>query len=410
MRRIVFIFLLFALILQGCYKEEIIYTPEELGIFDFQMEDSLFTKVMESRKIRYDILPTPKMEYGGFDYKLDRLHVRGQTATNYQRKSFSVNLDKSISFSDNPNMGYEKFKLISMVADYTYIENRLAHLLLNEFGLWPLKTFYTQVSINKHHQGLYLFVEDPEDYLFFNKNAEIVIRRYYRNGVTDFDLNTDLATLSSDDYIQMYRQIYALLTEYSGEELYNELSKSLNLTNYMRKIFVDFILKNGDYTDEISLYATEKDGTKYFDIQPWDYDDIFADQPHEVGRDWSVGKVYGTRYYASYDDVLKVIGDKLIFSIEDDIDYTIATDDFLYQKYLEQVQYVLAQLTTERINQIFTELRNEVEPFYEIPEVVNQSKFDKDATSIKLYEANIADKQEFIKNRVEWIRNQISAQ
>ncbi|MFA9392622.1 MAG: CotH kinase family protein [Prolixibacteraceae bacterium] len=410
MQRLIFVFLVFLLLLQGCYKEEVIYSPEELGIYDFKMEDSLFIKVLESRKIRYDIVPVPKMEFEGIEYKLDKMHVRGQTATNYQRKSFSVNLDKTMAFSDNPAIGYEKFKLISLVADYTYIENRLAHLLLNEFGLWPLKTFYTQVRINKQHQGLYLFIEDPEEYLFNNRNAEIVIRRYYRNGVSDFELNTNITNLSSDYYIDLYRQIYSLLKDYSGEELYNELSKRLNLTNYMRKIIIDFLLKNGDYTDEISLYASDKDGMKYFDILPWDYDDIFAEQPHEVGRDWSVGMVYGTRNYETYDDVLKEIGNKLIFSIEDDIDYTIAMDDFLYQKYLEELQFVCATLSNDRIGQIFEELRTEVEPFYEIPEVISQSKFDMNATSIKLFEKNIAEKQEFISNRVVWINDQISKQ
>lgn len=402
---------LLILLFNSCYKEQIIFSDPQNGTFNFIMPDSLENKILTSRGIRFYFDPLPTMEYDGKTYELDKMKVRGQTTTNFQRKGFAINIKGRITIGkENEIRNFEKIKLISLVWDYTYIENQLAHKLLNEVGLWPLKSFFTQVKLNNHHQGLYLFIEDPEDYLFDFKNAEIVIRRYYRNGISQVDLNSNLITKESDYYIDLYKSFYQTILDYSGKELYDELSSQLNLQNYMRKMAVDFILMNGDYTDELMLYAIDNNGETYFDILPWDYDDIFASTPHEVGRDWSVGKAYGNRYYESYSSLKEEIGDKLIFSIEDDIDYTIAMDEYLYQKYLNELQFVVSKISVTKLEEIFENIHNELEPFYQIKEVVEQSKFDNERTNWKLFEANIKDKKTLLIDRVIWINKELLKQ
>lgn len=395
--------------LSSCYKEEIVYESEELSMFSFEMDDSLYSKVQESRGIRYDILPVPRMKFNGEKYDLDKLRVRGQTTTNYQRKSFAVNLDDEIAFSETPGIFYEKLKLISMVADYTYIENRLSHKLLQTFDLWPLKTFYTQVSINGNHQGLYLMIEDPEDHFILQKNADAMIRRYYRNGITELVLS-DTTPYDSAYFAGEFKSLYKYITQYEGEALYDSLSRKLNIKHYMQKLAVDFFLMNGDYTDEISFSATVKNGVAYFDAVPWDYDDIFASQPHEIDRNWSVGKLFGNRYYANYDEWKAIFGNLLMFSIEDDLDYTIATDSVLYKYYLQELKTVFARLNSGYVSALFDELKQELDPFYTIPEVIEQSQFDVDATSRELFENNLIEKEQLLQERLIWINQELEKQ
>lgn len=397
---------LFILLFNSCYKEQEIFTDPKSSIYNFIMTDSIENRILTSRNTRFHLDPIPTMEYDSKIYELDKMSVRGQTTTNFQRKGFAVNIKGRVEIgNENEIRTFEKFKLISLVWDYTYIENRLSHLLLNEIELWPLRSFFTQVKLNNHHQGLYLFIEDPEDYLFNYKNAEIVIRRYYRNGVSQIDSN--LNTKGSDYYIDLYKSFYQTILDYSGEELYNKLAFHLNLKNYMRKMAIDFVLKNGDYTDEIMLYATDKNGKTYFEILPWDYDDIFASTPHEVGKNWSVGKVYGDRYYDTYSSLKQELGNKLIFSIEDDIDYTIAMDEYLYQKYLIELKYVVSTITNSKLEMVFEKIHNELEPFYQIKEVVKQSKLDNEETNWNLFESNFKDKKALLIERVKWINEEL---
>lgn len=401
--------LLVTLIFNACYREEIIYHSKELGIFKFDMDDSLFTKIQTSRGIRYDLEPTPTLRYDKIGYNLDKLRVRGQTATNYPRKSYAVNMDKEIAFSDNPNTFYEKFKLVSMVADYTYIENRLSQLLLSQFDLWPLKTFYTQVQINEEHQGLYMFIEDPEDYLLINKNAEGVIRRYYRNGITELEISKE-STFDSVKIASEFKSIYQAITLYQGKELKDQLERKMDLQHYMQKLAIDMLLMNGDYTDEILFYATLKEGKMYFDVLPWDYDDIFANSPHEVGNNWSVGKLFGNRYYDNYDNWKQLFGNKLMFSVEDDLDYIIATDNVLHKTYLNELEYVFSTLSEQKISEIFRQLQSELDPFYTIPEIITLSKLDADESSVEKYTQNIKEKEKLLKERYRWIKQEIQNQ
>jgi spore coat protein H len=402
--------LVLALLMVSCYREELIIPGKDNAVFNFIMKDSTKQNILDSRNNRFEILPTPILDFEGVIFSLDNMKVRGQTTTNFQRKSLSVNMDGKFVNDQDTSYRFEVFKLLSLVYDYTYIENGLSHKLLSEVGLWPLYSFFTQVSFNNEHQGLYLFVEDPEHFLYREYNAEVVIRRYYKNGIKKIELNPDISTKDESYYRDIYLNWYQYLVNYSGEELYIKLSNELNLSNYMRKMAIDFILKNGDYVDEISFYGFDQNGKTYFDILPWDYDDIFADKPHEVGKTWGQGGILGDRYYETYDDVLEVLDGRLIFSIEEDIDYIIATDDYLYGKYLVELEYVMSELTVARINEMFDELENTLTPFYQISEIVDQSKYDANKTNWNLFQKNIKSKRTLLVERIEWINEQISNQ
>jgi spore coat protein H len=298
-----------------------------------------------------------------------------------------------------------------MVFDYTYIENRLSHILLSKIDLWPLHSFYTEVVFNrKHHQGLYLFVEDPEEYAIYQKDAEVIMRRYYENVISDIELHSSIDQNLENDYIKDFTQIYTIITQYQGEQLYNKLAHKLNITNYMRKMALDYIIKNGDYTDEIYFYGSTKNDTIYYEIIPWDYDDIFAEQAHEIGRAIFVGKKFGERQYNNKEELEEAINGRLVFSIEDDIDYIITNDDYLYSKYLNELQYVLSVIDEHTIKSAFSQVKSELDEFYKNDEIIAQSVYDEQETNNSLYESNFEQKQSYLINRVNNIAIKLNQQ
>nr|HPR60172.1 hypothetical protein [Prolixibacteraceae bacterium] len=157
----------------------------------------------------------------------------------------------------------------------------------------------------------------------------------------------------------------------------------------------------------IFFYGIETKNGVYFDILPWDYDDIFAGKPHEVGRSWAIGNIFGERIYTSHDEVLNELQGRLIFTIEDDIEYAIAFDDYMYARYLENLKWVLNVFDTKTIEASFAQVYAELAPFYNKPIISEQSVYDVDATNKELFESNYTEKLNFLKERRQWINQQI---
>jgi uncharacterized protein (DUF2164 family) len=97
----------------------------------------------------------------------------------------------------------------------------------------------------------------------------------------------------------------------------------------------------------------------------------------------------------------------LIFSIEDDLDYAIAMDPYLYGRYESSVAAMLEIMSTLDIDQIFEQVKNELTPFYYNKEVIFQSQFDEHETSFKLWEENMAEKKAMLKERLSAMKEQL---
>lgn len=371
------------LLASACFREEDFFTQYAGEGLDLLMTQEQEEQIYSSRGNQFLIDdPLPTLAINNVLLDVDRFKIRGQNTLNFRKKSFSVNLDKPIEWRMN-NCVYhaENFKLLSMVYDYTYIENRVALKLHEEIGLWPLQTFYTEVKINGNHNGLYLFVADPEEYFLDYLNEAFILRREYGNEIRRFEKNELDIEHSDDFYIAKYDSVYTLIKNFEGEELYHNLSTILDLEKYFRKLAVDFLIRNGDTTDEIFFYTTLKNGKLVYAPLPWDCDDIFSEFPHEIGREWGTGKLFGNRYYNSTSDVIADVGEVLLFSIEEDLDYKIATDAYMYQKYLKQASYVATLLSEEVIGNIFNEVYDELEPFYQNLDLETLSQYDEQATN-----------------------------
>ncbi len=404
--------LIFLIILVGCtYSNKHELNCKENSIYVFTSK-RIEKKIYDSRHEKFNLGFFSEFYYGNKKYQLDNIKVRGQSALNFRRKSFHVNIDGNF-FIYNQEAGdsikLNKFILSSMPMDYTYIENKLSHYLMNEINLWELHSSFSELYLNNSHLGIYMLIEDPKEFLFKRKNANCIIRRFYDHRIDQIEINTRKETYSEEEYVSSFNSIYETLTAFKGSELYEKLVKKLNLENYFRVIAIDEILENGDFTDEIFFYSsTDFFEPIVFEILPWDYDDIFSEFPHEIGRtDNLAGNCFGKRNYPTIEDFQNETQGRLLFSIEDDLDFVILKDDYLYFKYLETLDELIQHLDRELIHTIFQKIQEELLPFYNVKEVILQSKHDDRPTDLATFLNNLKEKEKRINDRLNWLKTEI---
>jgi hypothetical protein len=409
------LFLLFiiASFLPGCTRNDSFDFDPEKEVFNFIVTDPQREYINASRGEQFEITdPLPELQFAGETYTIDRFEIRGDGSLNFTRKGFGVNLgNKLVLFNpaENSERKYEEFKLLAMVFDFTYIENSTAVGLLKEVDLWPVYNFFTEVRLNNQTQGLYHFIEDPFEYFIEQKNAPFVVRRGYDHVIKACTAGPGNEQ-NLDKYIARFKRIYSVLPLYSGHQMLDTLSYYLDMEQYFTKLSIDMLIKNGDYTDEVIFYTKIKNGKEVLGVFPWDYDDVFSDQPHEIGNPWATGTVFGHREYNSIDDVIADVGSKLLYSIEEDLDYLIAKDSFLYQEYLKTLESVIEKIGPAAIDRVFDYTNEHIGAFYDNDSIIEQSKYDVDETNYTLFVSNLAEKRQLLKDRRAWILEELGKQ
>jgi spore coat protein H len=304
----------------------------------------------------------------GDSVKAERINTRGQTTLYYTRKSFSFSLKSKVLFRHGERIeSFKKFFAISLSMDRNYTNNRLAFEMMEICQLFSLFYSFCEFRINDHSEGIYMIIERPEDWAMKKKNSPLLIRRGYNHDIDK--ILTDKKTEKGDvrKYCSYFEQIYTCLNKYEGETLYKTLSDRLDIDFYMKWLAFNFLVRNGDYTDEVYFYFDP--GINKFSIIPWDYDDIFFSAPHE-------GNIQNK----------KLLEGKLIFSAEDRLDSKIASDPFLHKMYLIQLKEVLNQLSPEVLKRVFENTYAELYPYYSKNEIINMSEYDayKNANLVRL--------------------------
>ena len=104
------------------------------------------------------------------------------------------------------------------------------------------------------------------------------------------------------------------------------------------------------------------------------------------------------------------MGEKLLYSVEDDLDYIIAKDDFLYNRYLEILESVIEKTDISVIDRVFDHTSDQIGPFYEVDSIIVQSVHDEDETNNALFRTNLEEKRQMIKERREWIAGELRKQ
>lgn len=397
-------FLLFLVLpfFSSCY-EEVVLTEPDADLFELLVTDEMERFIYESRDTSYSVNSAQRLLLlNGNTVQLDEIRVRGKSALDFRRKSYAVFLHEPV-FIESRDGAYTKqltrFKLIALAQDHTYIENRISFGILEEAGLMPLLYKFVEFRINGATQGVYMLIEDPEQY-YRENGSEYIIRRGYNHGIDDADYFPSFRFIAEAEYKERFLEIYQALPRLDGDELFGYISERLDTEQYFFKMGIDYLLMNGDYTDEVYLYAQLEEDTIRYKLIPWDYDDIFREQPHEVGVNWGTGTIYGKRTYTSMQDIIDEIGEKLVFSIEDDLDYTIALDPVLYQAYTNALKRLTDILDNDLIDRVFDETEIELSTFYDAPAVIDQSRYDRDPATRKIWVENMAEKKLLLKERL----------
>mgnify|MGYP005749956569 FL=1 len=298
-----------------------------------------------------------KLTINGQEVEASDIHSRGQSTLSFPRKSLSIDLEKPMEFSGHGHQVQLKHLiLLSLAMDKYYARNRLAFGMMQEVGLLDFYYSFANLEVNHQSQGIFLLVERPQDWAIHEVKSPIVIRRGYGHSIEKAKTSKSLSKSEAKAYENSFKSIYQLIKNESGSKLYNSLSQVLDLENYMSWMAFNFLVKNGDYADEVFFFIEPASGL--FKIIPWDYDDIFSGFPHE-------GLAAQRQNPTAY-----------IFSKEDDLDRKIAEDEYLYTKYLEVLKSLASKLNTSKLKEIFEATYAELFPFYADPDILKNVKDD----------------------------------
>jgi spore coat protein H len=303
-------------------------------------------------------IKTNKLIINGDTISPKEINTRGQTSLYFKRKSYNFKLKSDAIFCHKEQKEpLHKFIVLGLTMDKCYTHNRLAFEMMKSVGLFDLFYTFCDLRINGKSEGINMVIERPEDWAMIKKNSPLVLRRGYDHKIEKIKSDKKSEKSEIKLYQNSFNQIYRSLNKYEGEELYKQLSQWIDMDNYMKWIAFNFFVRNGDYSDEVFFYVDPE--TRKFKIIPWDYDDIFAINPHE-----------GT------DKSKKTIGNKMIFSSEDLLDVKIANDPYIYDIYLNTFRELLNNLTSDVLKQAFENTYSELFPYYSNNEIIINSQYD----------------------------------
>lgn len=304
-----------------------------------------------------------KMVVDGHSCLIRDLHLRGNTTLNYRRKSFAIDLESGIPINiEGKEVLLKKFHLLNLAMDRNLWHNRWSYLTMAQLNIFPPRNTYCTVWINDVPQGIYLLVEKPQHALA-TINSPYMIRRGAEHAIDNEYIETE-----KKEEVKNYRKQYRSLYEAGslrGSALYAYLNQALNMEGYFTWLGFNYFIKNGDYADELFLYLNPD--TNIYEVMGWDYDDLFTDHPHE-------GKAVRNQEFREH----------MIFSMEDDLDKTIAKDDFIYSKYLGSLKKVLQTTDSTTLAVNGQKVLQELAQLGSDPEICQASRYlDKDPFDIE---------------------------
>jgi len=366
MKHFINVLLLSAFFSGFLHAQETHYSKDKLSFIDLnrRIENriDLFLSEKEFKKLKKETGNKVSFKERNIVFNIDtviarKIRTRGQSTLKFRRKSFSFSFDrKVIIYKNDESKEFQNIYALNLVLDKNYVNNRLAFALLREIGFPDLYCSYGEVRVNNQSEGIYLFIERPQDWAF-NEGTPFIIRRGDQQDMTKVLTAKQLNAVQTQLFISNYENLYAYLDQYRKEELYKVLSEIMNLDMYMKWLAFNFLVKNGDYTDEVYFYIDP--GNNRYNIIPWDFDDIFSSVPHE-----------------GYDHIDPIIRDKYVFSSEDPIDVKIVEDEYLYSIYLNQLHNILTILCPEKIKEELEIIFSELYPYYSNEEIMTMSKYD----------------------------------
>jgi len=333
--------------------------PTGLFVISITLEDGDYKKLHKPRTVDLKC-DNVQMEINGLPVEVESLKTRGKTSLKQYRKSLTVELEDKVTLPlCTGDKRMKDFYLISMSLDPHYYYNRFAFDCLKECGIFPLGYRYVEVEVNGVTEGVYLLIERPFDYMLDEAGSPYALRRL-RSGEIDKDkVAKDIPKSDVNTYRAKYLDLVDEVQASKGRKAFESLNAVLDMRSYLRWLAFNYIVRNGDYTDEVYYYIKPGSDPGQFDIIPWDYDDIFMREPHE-----------------GEETKRKVLGRKLLFSSEDPLDREIGQSAYIYDRYLDELEASLEILTPDLMGEIFEQIKSDLLPYLQDPAIVEVHKND----------------------------------
>ena len=253
------------------------------------------------------------------------INIRGRGSIHCDRKSFSVNFPGDKTFPALPHSVSNKYLLISMCLDESYIRTTTVLNIWKKQGLLPLEFKMTELFINDKTQGIYLLIEKPVDALARKfHDIQFIFRRHFNNTIEGYDLK--YATIDRDlahgDLLHAFLNIEELDTKALAEKL----AKTIDLEQFITHLAIAAILKNGDYIDELFLIQKKSQTHRgyHYSFMSWDPEDTF-DTCHYNGQ------------YA-YKDPWDIA-----YCVESKLGKLILKNPLLYKKFIAKIEKLINQ-------------------------------------------------------------------
>lgn len=300
------------------------------------------------------------------------ISTRGQSSIKFPRKNFSIHTLKDEGGEKKKvKVGDLKSKNIVMSAgamDNLFVKNSIGYALLKAIGIHSLKTQFAEVKINGSSQGLYMLTENQTDNLMKEQDAEVVFRRRYNDALEVKDAKKELSQAQIEQYQATLKSVHKSIRELSGDELIARLEKNLNLKNYLKWLAFNYIVKNGDYSDEVYFYGktNPQTGEIVFDVSPWDMDDSFSEKMHASG-------FFTSANFHRTEDSQK----QMIYNYESRIDRKVAGDEKLLRMYFAAMGEVVETLSQgSTLFEIQDKILSDLNPYLDDADIQANGRLD----------------------------------
>lgn len=352
-------------------------------VFQFTMPEKENKYILQIRGEK-KIIKNFTLSYNSKVLDTKSCHLRGSSTLNFQRKSFAVSLKQPLELDGR---SLNKFSLTNLVMDKNYWRNRFSFIVLHHLGIFPLYNSYAEIKINKASQGVYLVQEKPEEYASSFLHSPLIARRLPNNSFRIYFSSGK----KGNEIMKYLKKFQKLPNKYSGKQLYDSLNQLIEMQNYFTWLAFNYLVMNGDYTDEIFLYYDDRNSK--FNIIPWDYDDVFYPEPHEG---WEMRN--------------SILKNELLYSSEAQFDRIIDGDQYLYDQYKIIFRRVLDQLTPSYLERVFIQIEQELYPYYTNKEVIEQSKYDLyGLTNLDKLHTDLDNHFNFLSDRLRNIQKEIKS-
>lgn len=349
--------------------------------FNFEVHPNLEKKILRISGEKMEFKAN-QITFNDHPLEVKSCKTRGNTTLQFRRKSFSLSLMDPIAL---PQVQVIKLAINNLAMDENYWRARLSFLLMKTVGIFPLSNQYTELRLNGQTQGIYLMIQKPEDYCL-SLGINLLVRRA-SGGRIEVEYSNGI---EAKKIVKVLKSCRTLNKTLEGTQLSDSLNQIINLEQYYQWLAFNYLISNGDYYDELFLFLDPE--TNKFGIIPWDYDDVFATQPHE-GLE--------KRNHA--------LGDRLIYSSEASLDRAIGKDDYLYSNYLKTFLDVVNILSPEVLKEAFEQIYQELYPFFMEPPIIAQSKYDQSGlTNINRLQDDLNNHYQFIIRRQSTVKTTIA--